>query len=521
MLEALAVHDHPSVRVHQPECLTQFRDAVLSEPVRVAESLLDGVLDFDSSTGELSIKPGIDDTVDRLRDLHEHLPTILDELARAENRTYADALYATQTVLHAIYSPQIGFLTAVPLAEGDNDEEHTVLDGQFSAEPRFRTFNAAYFKTSNCRRCDNRFGDVHTALVDAENEVLQKVAQRIAAMAPVLAAVSESTSVLDALTALAITAVEGAWTRPCFDPSGTRLELRGAKHPLLDTLTSTGVVPNDAVFDESSSATPDTLRRCVFLTGPNGSGKSVFMSTVACVALLAQCGSFVPAERAVLPLFDSLQCHGHVPDSAQNPLSSFVTECTRVAQALARCTGKTLLLLDEFGKGTDPENGLALVTATLDYLAGLPLQTRPWTIFVTHFNNALDLLSDASRPCISPLTMQCIEDTSAAPAAGTGNPRIVFLFRVVSGVSSDSLSFHCARSAGMPEALVERAVQVAGALKDKTSTLASVRMLPSVIDPETEARRFQQFDELMLAFDRFDPEKDPLEPFLAKCRKCH
>ena len=145
MLEALAVHDHPSVRVHQPECLTQFRDAVLSEPVRVAESLLDGVLDFDSSTGELSIKPGIDDTVDRLRDLHEHLPTILDELARAENRTYADALRATQTVLHAIYSPQIGFLTAVPLAEGDNDEEHTVLDGQFSAEPRFRTFNAAYF----------------------------------------------------------------------------------------------------------------------------------------------------------------------------------------------------------------------------------------------------------------------------------------------------------------------------------------------------------------------------------------
>lgn len=293
---------------------------------------------------------------------------------------------------------------------------------------------------------------------------------------------------------------------------GARLELHGAKHPLLDTLATADVVPNDAVFDESSNAPAGTLRRCVFLTGPNGSGKSVFMSTVACVALLAQCGSFVPAEHAVLPLFDSLQCHGHVPDSAQNHMSSFVTECTRVAQALARCTGKTLLLLDEFGKGTDPENGLALVAATLDYLAGLPLQTRPWTIFVSHFNNALDLVSDAARSCISPLTMQCIEDTDAAPEAAppvAGGPRIVFLFRVVPGISSDSLSFHCARSAGMPEALVQRAVQVAAALQDKTATFASVRLLPSVIDPETEARQLRQYDELMLAFDRFDPEHDP------------
>lgn len=523
MLEALALHDHPSVHVHQPECLTQFRDAVLSEPVRVAESLLDGVVEFDSTTGAVSIRPGIDDTVDRLRDLREHMPTILDELAHAENRTYADILRATHTVVHAIYSPQIGFLTAVPLPDGDQTEQPDVLGEQFSAELRFRTFNAAYYKTSNCRRCDNRFGDVHTALADAENEVLQKVAQRIAAMASVLAAVAESAALVDALTAMAIAAVEGGWTRPCFDPTGARLELHGAKHPLLDTLATAGVVPNDAVFDESSNAPTGTLRRCVFLTGPNGSGKSVFMSTVACVALLAQCGSFVPAEHAVLPLFDSLQCHGHVPDSAQNHMSSFVTECTRVAQALARCTGKTLLLLDEFGKGTDPENGLALVAATLDYLAGLPLQTRPWTIFVSHFNNALDLVSDAARSCISPLTMQCIEDTDAAPEAAppvAGGPRIVFLFRVVPGISSDSLSFHCARSAGMPEALVQRAVQVAAALQDKTATFASVRLLPSVIDPETEARQLRQYDELMLAFDRFDPEHDPLEPFLALCRKC-
>ena len=524
VLEALTFHEHPSVRVSQPDCLTQFKDAVLGEPVRAVESLLNGVLDFDDN-GKTSIKTGIDDNVDRLREIYEHLPVILDELAKVDRKAYAETV-GPEREIHAIYSPQIGFLTAVPLNEENTDETQADDDADsvigkmsnlFSTDYRFRTFNAAYFKTKNCRRCDNKFGDVYTALIDAENEVLHKVAQRIDAVASVLLTIAENAAEIDAATALALVAVDNGWSRPQFDLSGSRLELFAMKHPLLEGLSSSAVVPNDVVFDEHDGS---SLKRCVFLTGPNGSGKSVFMSAIACIVLLAQCGSFVPAERAILPQFDSVQCHGHIPDSVQNSMSSFMTECSQVSKALAKSTCKTLLLLDEFGKGTDPENGLSLVAATLDYLAKLPLHTRPWTFFVTHFNNALDLLPENSKAGISPLTMQCLEEEEEEENTEKRKSKpVVFLFRVIPGVSSDSLSFQCARSAGLPQSLIERALLVANALKDNTPSFASVRLLPSVMNPEEQAKQSNLFEKLLELFDKFDPESDDIHQFIASCQR--
>ena len=551
MLEALALHDHPSLKVAQPEALVCFKNAVLGESVRAGESLLDGVIDF-GDDGKVSVKQGIDENVDRLRDLYEHVPVILDELATAENRAHSAVLQETR--VHAIYSPQIGFLTAVPLLSPGEDgscleeggartlssaraapaaglpEQAEAVIAQMCAqrgvEFRFRTFSAAYFKTTNSRRCDERFGDVHTALADAEAEVLHKVVQRINTIAPDLLAAASHAAELDALVALALTAVECGWSRPQFDLTGSRIELRAARHPLLESCCGDGcggsntgcVVPNDIVLEGGA-------QKCVFLTGPNGSGKSVLMSMVGCIALLAQCGSFVPAEHALLPLFDSVQCHGHVPDSVQNTMSSFMTECAQVSRALARRTSKTLLLLDEFGKGTDPENGLALVAATLDFVALVPPQTRPWTIFVTHFTNALDLVSDAANSAIARLTMQCIDDNDhgAAATATTGpsadNRRLVFLFRAVPGVASDSLSYQCARSAGMPDAITDRAMAVAAALRERTPSCASIRLLPSLMAPEAEARQARQLDQLLSVFDRLDPEHDDLAPLLTLCKR--
>lgn len=181
---------------------------------------------------------------------------------------------------------------------------------------------------------------------------------------------------------------------------------------------------------------------------------------------MAQAGCFVAAEAMDVPILDAVFANvGRTKESAQDEVSSFSRESSRLGRALSRATSRTLLLADEFGCGTNPSDGAALFASLVVFLSKLAPERRPLALLVTHFNTAIDRAAEALGPqqfsrTVVPLKMQYIQEQRSRSSSGA-----VFLFRVAEGIGRDSLCFECARIAGVPEEVVRRAEEVSHLLK--------------------------------------------------------
>jgi DNA mismatch repair protein MutS len=278
-----------------------------------------------------------------------------------------------------------------------------------------------------------------------EIEILRDLGASVAESASILRSSAQAIGMIDALLSLAVTAADHAWRRPEVN-AGLRLSIRGGRHPLVERSLPAGVfVPNDLELDPAAD-------QIVILTGPNMAGKSTYLRQAAVIVLLAQCGSFVPADSAVVGLADRIFTRVGAHDDITAGMSTFMVEMTETANILHHASRSSLVILDEVGRGTSTYDGLSIAQAVVEYLHDSPkLGCR--TLFATHYH---ELTALAERlPRVSNQRVEVLEDGES----------VRFLHRVVPGGADRSYGIHVAALAGLPSGVIARARQVLGELE--------------------------------------------------------
>jgi DNA mismatch repair protein MutS len=282
-------------------------------------------------------------------------------------------------------------------------------------------------------------------IAERELEILRDLGAAVAEAASILRSSAQAIGMLDALLSLAVTAADHAWRRPEVN-AGLKLSIKGGRHPLVERGLPAGVfVPNDLELDPG-------LDQIVILTGPNMAGKSTYLRQAAVIVLLAQCGSFVPAESAVVGLADRIFTRVGAHDDITAGMSTFMVEMTETANILNHASRSSLVILDEVGRGTSTYDGLSIAQAVVEYLHDSPkLGCR--TLFATHYH---ELTALAERlPRVTNQRVEVLEDGET----------VRFLHRVVPGGADRSYGIHVAALAGLPSGVIARARQVLGELE--------------------------------------------------------
>jgi DNA mismatch repair protein MutS len=277
-----------------------------------------------------------------------------------------------------------------------------------------------------------------------EIELFDALRLRVAAEAPRVLDTARAVAVLDVLSALADTAAAANFTKP-FLHDGDEFHAVDARHPIVERHVADAFVPNDIQLD-------GTARQLIILTGPNMGGKSTFLRQVALLALLAQAGSFVPARSAKLAIVDRIFARVGASDNIARGQSTFMVEMQETAAILHAATHRSLVILDEIGRGTATFDGLSLAWAVAEHLASND-RARPKTIFATHYHELTDL-ADA---------LPSVENYHVA--AREYRDEIVFLHKIIPGRSDRSYGIQVARLAGLPPAVVRRASEILRSLE--------------------------------------------------------
>lgn len=285
---------------------------------------------------------------------------------------------------------------------------------------------------------------------------------------------------LDALAALADVASAYGYCRPQMDESGV-VQLRDSRHPVLErVLPEGGFVPNDCLLDGGEN-------RMLLVTGPNMGGKSTYMRQVALTALMAQAGSFVPAAAARLGVVDRIFTRVGAADDLATGQSTFMVEMSEVAQILHAATARSLVVLDEIGRGTATFDGLSIAWAVAEYICD-PERVGARTLFATHYHELCEL--EGLLPGVRNYSVAVREK----------GEEVAFLYKIVRGGADRSYGIHVARLAGLPRLVVDRAREILATLEQQEGQRRSRR--------EAAAARIRERGATQLTF--FEARPHPL-----------
>ena len=297
--------------------------------------------------------------------------------------------------------------------------------------------NGERFVTPELKDMESRVLSAQERSVSLEQELFYQVRDLVARKAGAIQDRATALAELDVLISLATSAKENNMIRPEFNQEG-RISIRSSRHPVLDKAMRGAFVPNDVLLDTDRN-------RLIILTGPNMAGKSTFMRQIALTAIMAQTGSFVPAAYASLTLVDQVFTRVGAYDDLSAGQSTFMVEMTEIAHILTSATRKSLVLLDEVGRGTSTFDGLSLAWAISEYLHE---SIKCKSVFATHYHQLTDLESILSG----------VRNYSIAVKEDKGT--ITFLRTVVPGATDKSYGVHVARLAGVPRTVTKRADQI-------------------------------------------------------------
>lgn len=302
----------------------------------------------------------------------------------------------------------------------------------------------ARFTRPDLREREREIARLEQAAERLELEVFTELRDSLAAHAEALSEAAGALAELDVLSALAEIAVDCGWTRPQTADGSARLTQ--ARHPVVEAATGGKFVPNDAILGAG--------RTTLLLTGPNMAGKSTYLRTVALCALLHQIGSFVPADGAELPVYDAIHTRIGASDDLAGGRSTFMVEMSELAAILHGVTARSLVILDEVGRGTSTLDGLAIAQAALEHLHG----TGAHTLFATHYFELTRL--EGEHPGLINLHVAAEEDESAHDGRGG----LTFYHQVIPGAARQSYGVEVARLAGLPAPVTARAARLLTAL---------------------------------------------------------
>ena len=317
--------------------------------------------------------------------------------------------------------------------------------------------NAERYITPEMKEYETLVLNAEDRIREVEGRLFREVCERIGAESQPLLTTARALAELDTLAALAEAAAIGDYTRPVLCDDAT-LEIRDGRHPVVErSLRGERFVPNDSIFEPGESVR--------IITGPNMSGKSTFLRQVALIVLMAQIGSFVPASSARIGLVDRIFTRIGAQDEIAAGQSTFMVEMVETAMILNHATNRSLLILDEIGRGTSTYDGLSIAWAVVEYIHNHP-KLRARTLFATHFHE-LTQLSEL-LPGVRNYNV----------AVSEADNRVVFLHKIVPGGADRSYGIHVAQLAGLPRTVIQRANEILQQLE--ASAGKAVKIQPSV-----------------------------------------
>lgn len=421
--------------------LFQTISRVFTDDLHYIASLISKVVDFENSISEnhFTVRPNVDPLIDEKKRKLMGLSDFLTEVARKELEDLDDRIPSCSV----IYIPLIGFLLSIPLMPtmvDKSDFEIEGLDFMFLSEEKL------HYRSTRTKELDSLLGDLHCEIRDQETLIMYQLQTKILEKSAVLSDVIEYTANLDVLLSLAVMARENGYTRPHFSHSHI-IRIKDGRHPLLELCAKT-FVPNSVDVSEAYG-------RIKILTGPNSSGKSVYLKQVGLITFMALIGSYVPAAEAEIGAVDGIYTRIHSRESVSLGLSTFMIDLNQVAKAVNNATERSLVLIDEFGKGTNTVDGLSLLAAVLRHWIGQATHC-PHIFIATNFHSLVQLKLIPDTPLVQYLTMDTQQD----------GDELVFFYQIKEGVSTVSHAANIAALAGMPPKVISRGIEVSELLRN-------------------------------------------------------
>lgn len=308
--------------------------------------------------------------------------------------------------------------------------------------------NSQRYITEALKERESRILTAESRRIEMEREIFASICADIAAESAGLRTIAAALARIDTLSSLSDLSIEKDYCRPVMNHS-LDLVITAGRHPVVENLSGTSFIPNDLVLRPEE-------RQLLIITGPNMGGKSTYIRQAALVSIMAHMGSFVPASRVEMGIMDRIFTRVGSSDNLARGQSTFLVEMAETARILHGCSSRSLVLLDEIGRGTSTLDGLSIAWAVTEFLVEDDSR-RPKTLFATHYHELTDLSSRFSR----------IHNTRIA--VKEWGDSIVFLYHIEEGKSDKSYGIHVAQLAGLPSSVVSRAGEILEMLEKDTS----------------------------------------------------
>ncbi|KFA79659.1 hypothetical protein S40288_04057 [Stachybotrys chartarum IBT 40288] len=433
--------------------------------------MINKTIDFEQSKERQrpSVRMGVDARLDELKRRYDGMGNFLTTIVHHVNRHLPE--WASHYVKSCMFLPQLGFLMAVeadPVIGTTRFESEEIGDDMW--EKVFTSDNVDCYKNKYMRELDAQYGDMYCEIggncelaevskdslinsrLDMEVELTHELATDVLKHEEMLVSASDLCGEFDALLALALGAEKYGWTSPQMVSRST-IHIEGGRHPLQE-LVVPSFVPNDCDIrgHESPGSHSHENGQAIILTGPNHSGKSIYLKQTAIIVYLAHIGSFVPADKAVVGITDKILTRISTRESMVRAESAFAIDLRQVAQAMKTLTSRSLIIIDEFGKGTNTDDGIGLMGALIDYLSSFG-EGMPRLLLATHFHELIEGGYLDEYPMLSHHHMDVRTDNDGNQL----EKEIIYLFKITLGPSSASFGGRCAALNGVPTEVVARA----------------------------------------------------------------
>ncbi len=418
------------------------------------------------------IKSGYNDVIDSLRNAKTDGKNWLAELeTRERERTGIKNLKIK-------YNKVFGYYLEVT-----NSYQNLVPDDYIRKQT---LANAERYTTPELKELDDTILNAEDKLFSMEYDVFCEIRDSIADQIPRIQKTAKAIAMIDVYTSLAVVAEQNQYVRPKLNQKGI-IEIKDGRHPVVEKM-----IPSD-LFVSNDTYLDDKNNRISIITGPNMAGKSTYMRQTALITLMAQIGSFVPAKEANIGIVDRIFTRVGASDDLASGQSTFMVEMTEVANILRNATSKSLLILDEIGRGTSTFDGLSIAWSVIEYISNAKILGAK-TLFATHYHELTELegkLNGVNNYCI---------------AVKEQGDNIVFLRKIVRGGADRSYGIQVAKLAGVPEPVIERAKVLVEELSDNDIT---ARVKDIAMQSGSAKHSVKKYDQVDLAqMSLFDTVKD-------------
>ena len=348
--------------------------------------------------------------------------------------------------------------------------------------------NAERYITPELKELEDMILGAEDKLYALEYEIYTEVRNKTAAEVERIQQTAKAVAALDVFASLALVAERNNYVRPKINEKGV-IDIKEGRHPVVERM-----IPND-MFIANDTYLDDKKHRISIITGPNMAGKSTYMRQTALIALMAQVGSFVPAKSANIGISDRIFTRVGASDDLASGQSTFMVEMTEVANILRNATSKSLLILDEIGRGTSTFDGLSIAWAVVEYISDSRLLGAK-TLFATHYHELTELegkIDNVNNYCI---------------AVKEKGDDIVFLRKIVKGGADKSYGIQVAKLAGVPDLVINRAKEIVEELseEDITTRVSEIATKDKVSKKKPKAKKYDEVDIAQMSL--FDTVKD-------------